>query len=254
MEAIEEKTATWKKCGHPRTAENTSGVSARIPGGRCRICQRAHQRRYDVGEKGRTRRLRRLGIKTPRRFLDDPTRWPKCGHEKAGNTTSDGRCRTCRRASQRRRDGIKNPWRFLDDPTRWPRCGHPRTPENTRVSAKQPGGQCRTCNRAAIRRHHASKKARATNARRCTPTRISWYAMRQRCLDQRHRSYANYGGRGITVCARWELFENFLADMGVRPPGTTLDRIDVNGDYTPENCRWADAKTQRRNQRQPQAA
>jgi hypothetical protein len=76
-----------------------------------------------------------------------------------------------------------------------------------------------------------------------------WKGMMARCTIPRATGYANYGGRGIAVCERWRRFENFLADMGPRPPGTSLDRIDVNGNYEPTNCRWATREVQAGNAR-----
>jgi hypothetical protein len=85
-----------------------------------------------------------------------------------------------------------------------------------------------------------------------TPEYRSWAAAKTRCTNVRSRQFPDYGGRGITFCARWrgsEGFVNFLTDMGVRPAGTSLDRINNDGNYEPGNCRWATNKQQVDNRR-----
>lgn len=90
------------------------------------------------------------------------------------------------------------------------------------------------------------------------PEYQSWIAMKKRCYEKNSFAYKYYGGRGIKVCGRWldyaHGFDNFLEDMGRRPEGYSLDRIDNNKDYEPSNCRWADKQTQsinRRNVKEP---
>ena len=96
---------------------------------------------------------------------------------------------------------------------------------------------------ASIKHGHNTKNKR-------TPEYNIWAMMIQRCENPKNKNYPDYGGRGVTVCERWKTFENFLADMGERPsPNHSLERVDNNKGYSPENCIWADKTIQARNQR-----
>lgn len=99
---------------------------------------------------------------------------------------------------------------------------------------------------------HTHGHRRGGKGRKRSPTYNSWRAAIERCTYPAHPRYADYGGRGITVSNRWrgpEGFANFLADLGERPIGKTLDRIKVNGNYEPGNCRWATPLQQTWNRR-----
>lgn len=94
--------------------------------------------------------------------------------------------------------------------------------------------------------HHRARHGHDTKSG-ASPTYRTWCAMLKRCHDPKATGYDRYGGRGITVCAQWRDFAVFLKDMGLRPPGMSIDRVNVNGNYEPENCRWATDKQQAAN-------
>lgn len=94
-----------------------------------------------------------------------------------------------------------------------------------------------------------SKNLRPRHWMHGTPSYSSWVGMRSRCLNPKAVAYANYGGRGIRICDRWNSFQAFYDDMGPRPDGHWLERINNDGNYEPSNCKWATVAEQSLNKR-----
>lgn len=120
------------------------------------------------------------------------------------------------------------------------KCGNERLASTGELNA----GRTHSC--GCVRR--AGKRI-VKHGLTATRTYRVWATMLARCRTPSQTSYKNYGGRGIRVCERWNLFENFLADMGESLPGKEIDRIDNDGDYDPGNCRWVSPKENGRNKR-----
>jgi hypothetical protein len=141
------------------------------------------------------------------------------------------------------RYGRQKSWRWLARCD----CGN----EQAIFTGNLTNGRTKHCLKCSFKKRSIHGFVRKTEGYSCErSTWHAWATMKQRCLNSNHRSYKNYGGRGIKICRRWLRFENFLLDMGVKPSKElSLDRIDNERGYHPGNCRWTTRKVQNNNMR-----
>lgn len=137
-------------------------------------------------------------------------------------------------------DKIHTKWRCICE------CGNTVTPRCDGLRA----GNSKSCGCMQKEAAAASGRASRTHGKSHSPEYNSWHSMKSRCYNPNETGYHHYGGRGITVCDRWlNSLDDFIADMGPRPKGTTVGRINNDGNYEPSNCRWETWPEQARNKR-----
>lgn len=136
---------------------------------------------------------------------------------------------------------------FIDDngviKTRWKikcDCGKIFIIRDTSLFRKNTSCGCYRKTREGTRMRHGLSR---------TKTHGAWLNMKERCMNPKNKSYKHYGGRGISFCERWKNFDLFLEDMGICPEGYSIDRINVNKDYSPDNCKWSSVEDQANNTR-----